>query len=200
MFITKLEKMKDSDPKLQSLMHLAVVASGSDTYEASNIVENIGQQELKNHSVLPIKGDWETLELWGVKKLDAHDNLFCGCILPAGWRKETNSDYWTVLLDDRGRKRASIFYKSAFWDREAHFSVSFPIYYTTRSTDEDGQEFYYIATKLDDSLTLWKGDQVAINWDDTNETWEKLKTMRESAESKLQEMFPLLQDPLAYWD
>ncbi len=46
--------------------------------------------------------------------------LFVKVTLPKGWHiQATDSGYWSDLVDDKGRNRASIFYKSAFYDRDA---------------------------------------------------------------------------------
>jgi len=53
-----------------------------------------------------------------------HDKVFQYATLPAGWRKQpTDHSMWSDLLDDKGRKRASIFYKAAFYDRSARLNV-----------------------------------------------------------------------------
>lgn len=89
--------------------------------------ESQGQQELVNAEVLPAKGDWTQLEALGVKR-GAHvtgDPLFVHVELPAGWKKQaTDHSLWTDLVDETGTKRASIFYKAAFYDRDAFFRVS----------------------------------------------------------------------------
>ncbi len=53
------------------------------------------------------------------------DDLFIGAKLPKGWEKKaTDHSMWSDLLDDKGRKRASIFYKAAFYDRDAFISFN----------------------------------------------------------------------------
>lgn len=89
-----------------------------------------GQASLINSETLPIEmesSDKATLEKAGVKfgKKVVGDNLFQYVQLPAGWKKvPTNHSMWSKLVDDKGRERASIFYKAAFYDREAHLSTS----------------------------------------------------------------------------
>lgn len=52
------------------------------------------------------------------------DPQFVLASLPTGWRK-VGSDHsmWSYILDQRGRRRVSVFYKAAHYDRSAHFSV-----------------------------------------------------------------------------
>lgn len=96
-------------------------ASGSILYQEAQ-----GQSQLVASSVLPSKMDSRTrkaLEDAGVKfgELVDGDSLFIYAELPEGWRKEgTDHSMYSDLLDEKGRKRASIFYKAAFYDRSAH--------------------------------------------------------------------------------
>jgi len=53
------------------------------------------------------------------------DPLFQYAKLPAGWtRRPTNHSMWSELVDGKGRVRASIFYKAAFYDRKAHLRLA----------------------------------------------------------------------------
>src|SRR5690606_27100508 len=52
------------------------------------------------------------------------DDLFVYVTLPEGWtRQGTSHDMHSDLLDNKGRKRAGIFYKAAFYDRRADLRV-----------------------------------------------------------------------------
>lgn len=52
------------------------------------------------------------------------DPMFQYVNLPKGWKKKpTSHSMWSELVDDKGRKRASIFYKAAFYDRKASISL-----------------------------------------------------------------------------
>jgi len=53
------------------------------------------------------------------KEVDG-DELFRYCRLPEGWKKvPTEHHLWTSIVDEKGRERGSIFYKAAFYDRDA---------------------------------------------------------------------------------
>lgn len=105
---------------------LQMIGDGSRAIEAQ---EARGQRELINASVLPTKGTWDSRPTWeamGIKFGDAvnGDDMFTHVELPAGWSKRaTDHSMWSELVDDKGRKRASIFYKAAFYDRSAHISA-----------------------------------------------------------------------------
>lgn len=54
------------------------------------------------------------------------DEIFVETEFPKGWRKSpTEHSMWTDILDDKGQKRASIFYKAAFYDRSAFVSLCY---------------------------------------------------------------------------
>lgn len=88
-----------------------------------------GQRELVTDDTLPVDMNQECkskLEDAGVVFGDtvAGDRLFRLCKLPAGWKKvATDHSMWSDLVDDQGVKRASIFYKAAFYDRRASLTA-----------------------------------------------------------------------------
>lgn len=82
-----------------------------------------------------------TWDAFGVKVADTpgDDPLFVDVTLPAGWSlQRTENHYWTNLVDDKGRTRATMFYKSAFYDRDAHISLARR--FTVRR-DYDGDDY-----------------------------------------------------------
>ncbi len=91
--------------------------------------EKQGQTEFVNSELLPVEinsGNKATLEKYGVVFGEPlkDDPLFCEALLPDGWgKKTTDHSMWSELYDDKGIKRASIFYKAAFYDRKAHLDI-----------------------------------------------------------------------------
>ncbi len=81
-----------------------------------------GQRQACRASRLPRKGTedrspWEAL---GFRFLGGDDKLFIDVEFPAGWRLvATDHSMWSDLVDDKGQKRASMFYKAAFYDLSA---------------------------------------------------------------------------------
>lgn len=98
------------------------------------IQESQGQRELVSSSQLPKSlggyGKKDILKVYEdmgvkVKGETEGDDIFLDVILPEGWRKEsTEHSMWSELLDSKGRSRASIFYKAAFYDRSSHISLN----------------------------------------------------------------------------
>lgn len=91
-----------------------------------------GQDQLCLSAMLPTKisdNDKAILEAAGVKfgEPEKNDPLFCKAELPAGWSKQpTDHSMWSKLVDENGIERASIFYKAAFYDRDAFMSATKP--------------------------------------------------------------------------
>ena len=108
------------------LAHMVVMGAGA----AIEAQEAEGQREVVATATLPTRlGDCSdrpkvqaALEAAGVKFLGPveGDPLFQRVTLPAGWKKiATDHSLYTNLVDEQGRVRASIFYKAAFYDRDA---------------------------------------------------------------------------------
>jgi len=97
--------------------------------EAIYAQERAGQSSFVNSDTLPQKMSDDTrqaLETAGVVFGDPvpGDDLFVYVELPEGWtRRGTSHDIHSDLLDEKGRKRASIFYKAAFYDRRADMNI-----------------------------------------------------------------------------
>jgi hypothetical protein len=111
----------NSDDALQARINFTIASKpgGIEEQEAQ------GQQNLIKSTALPIEGDWDTLTRWGIVRGEQTDNLFCHCTLPEGWKKvATDHSLWSNLVDARGLIRVNIFYKTAFYDRNAHFHVT----------------------------------------------------------------------------
>lgn len=89
--------------------------------------EKAGQQELVNSTRLPkeiLHSTKEMFESLGFEFGEEVDGLFVECKLPDGWsKKASDHDMWSKIIDERGRERASVFYKAAFYDRKAHMSL-----------------------------------------------------------------------------
>jgi hypothetical protein len=84
--------------------------------------EKRGQMALVNSTNMPIEmhPDRAAFERIGFVFGDTVDDLFVSATLPPGWtRAATDHSMHSVINDERGRERVSIFYKAAFYDRRA---------------------------------------------------------------------------------
>lgn len=98
--------------------------------QAIEAQEAAGQQELVQSETLPAKMSYAEIEK--LQKLGVvfgenvpGDRLFRFVTLPKGWKKVgTDHSMWSKLVDDKGNEVASIFYKAAFYDRDAFLRLS----------------------------------------------------------------------------
>ena len=89
-------------------------------------VERQGQLDfVLDDDFMPVNGDWNALEAFGFAGPEPTDDaLFARTALPAGWTKAAEEhEMGSVVLDERGVPRVSVFYKAAFYDRTASFTV-----------------------------------------------------------------------------
>lgn len=158
--------------------------------------EKQGQQILVASDMLPKEIHGATrqeLEAMGFKFGADIDNLFVECTLPAGWRKEgTEHDMHSKLLDAKGRPRAGIFFKAAFYDRRADMNM-YPRY--GYSAYERGPSKSYLHCVIKDAgqkiheIGQWmKGDYTTS------------EAMQERAKEHLNTLYPDWKNPLAYWN
>ena len=87
-----------------------------------------GQKDLVNSSNIPREFNGCTqadfLKL-GFQFFDDVDDLFVDVAMPDGWEVQpTDHSMWSKIVDEKGRERASMFYKAAFYDRSAHISLT----------------------------------------------------------------------------
>ncbi|MER6575771.1 hypothetical protein [Nonomuraea sp. NPDC001023] len=116
--------------KIDPLLLLAD-ALGSDGLTGSIArMEAQGQRQIVNSTVLPARMNYGTedeLIALGFKLGDKveGDPLFRQVTLPNGWKRE-GSDHamWSYVVDELGRRRVSVFYKAAFYDRGAFLNVN----------------------------------------------------------------------------
>lgn len=119
---TAIESHADAMIMLGEVMVHGSMAGAVEAQEAQ------GSKELVHSESLPVQGSYDpAFAAAGIVFGDPFpsDALFRPATLPRGWSKRrTEHSMWSELVDDKGRKRAGIFYKAAFYDRAAHMSVS----------------------------------------------------------------------------
>jgi hypothetical protein len=110
-----------------AMLHLA----GAMMMGASGYIEHQekqGQVEVSHGGKLPINISGmskEELEEIGFVFGEPIDELFQECVLPEGWQiAPTDHSMWSDILDEGGNKRGSMFYKAAFYDRDAFVSFT----------------------------------------------------------------------------
>jgi hypothetical protein len=88
-----------------------------------------GQQQLLTSDRMPVDlgGELEAFEALGFTfgTPDPADPLFMPATLPDGWAREGSAHaMWSYIVDQHGRRRVSVFYKAAFYDRSAHAGLT----------------------------------------------------------------------------
>jgi hypothetical protein len=122
-----IENTSNRDP----LLHLlGAMASGNDSYITG--MEALGQSQLVHSDRLPSKAPVEEMEALGFSFGDADptDPMFRPATLPEGWKKQPSEhSMWSHVVDPLGRKRVAIFYKAAWYDRDAFMRLETPSSY-----------------------------------------------------------------------
>jgi len=163
----------------------------------------------RGHSqVLPKRGPWEDCERLGIKCLEEHDELFFNCKLPEGWHVEpTDHQLWSDILDDKGRRRGQVFYKAAFYDRDAFFHLNRRFNCREEPEDEYKGPTSYKERKVgnwygmvyDQEECVFKTEPVKGS-SSIDEHMNQVKLLREEARNWLEANYPNWQDVTAYWD
>lgn len=168
--------------------------------------EAAGQKTFVNSATLPksmLHGcTREKLEQMGITFGDEVDDLFVTVQLPNGWKKQaTDHSMWSDLLDEKGRKRAAIFYKAAFYDRSAHISLcqrySVSKYEPCDSEGRPaqyGKNSHFQAVAKDGDTIIHTFGVYGKNDYDASDPLEK------AAITWLTEQFPDWKNEMAYWD
>lgn len=181
----------------------ALVASTPGGIEAQ---EAAGQATFCAAATLPKECPREALEKLGVKFGKDYDDLFVSVTLPPGWKKQaTDHSMHSDLVDDKGRKRGSIFYKAAFYDRSAHM-------YLTRRYGVDsfircdaagkptGED--YLTQPKNFLVAVMDGKEIihSVGVVDADNGYHTRQQFEEDARKWLTEHFPEWESAAAYWD
>lgn len=119
-----IENTRDRD----SLLHLLGMMDGSGHYITD--MEARRQRQLVHSDRLPVKlnrgSDADFIAVgFSFGEPDKDDPLFRPATLPDGWSREgSDHSMWSYIVDANGRQRVSIFYKAAFYDRDAFMSLT----------------------------------------------------------------------------
>ena len=190
--------------ELDAFMMLFRAMSGE-----SNVIEHMeaeGQQRAVNNTMVakkmrPSRQDWEQL---GFAFSDiSGDDVLCKATLPEGWIiVPTDHSMWNDIIDQNGRKRGSMFYKSSFYDRDAHMDLN--CRYGVRS-DYIGDD--YSTTEIyfgNDSEKLFVAGQVHRQKNATREEilaeYDEMDRLKAMAKKFGDENYPDWKNVHAYWD
>lgn len=145
-------------------------------------------------------------EKMGIEIVSEHDDLFWNVKLPKGWEiKPTGHSMWNELLDNKGKKRMTFFYKAAFYDRDAFSNLQTRYQLDVTHIADDSAD-YAIWKKSDIQGKVKDGDTIIYQTkcipavedyaeEDKikNKLWEELETF-------MNEHYPDYKNIHAYWN
>lgn len=171
-----------------------------------------GQRAFVASETLPIEINYNTREDYeslGFVFGEPIDDLFIRCQFPVGWSKRsTDHSLWTDIVDDKGRKRGSVFYKAAFYDRDAFMSLSIRYYISREPVGgyEDkpdlGRKSLWRGFVRDTATgeTIWETDHCDMSRiKDDREYYNFIDALQKRAASWADNNLPDWRNPLAYW-
>ena len=145
-------------------------------------------------------------EKMGIVIVEEFDDLFFNVKLPNGWEiKATDHSMWNNLFDDKGRKRATFFYKAAFYDRSAHINFNTRFHIGVDHIAEADSD-YEVWKKSDYQGTIKDGEEIIFSTECVSPTGDyskddKVKNgLREQLKKYMSEHYPNYEDINAYWD
>ena len=127
------------------------------------------------------------------------DSMFQSVQLPAGWTREgSNHAMWSYVLDQHDRQRLSIFYKAAFYDRDAFFNITPAIQVSADDEDTvDGKKMVFHVKKCGKIVFSTK-EVEAVG--DVHSVYDVRDSERNKAWAWATKNYPDHEDPCAYWD
>lgn len=178
----------------------AATPGGIERQEKQGQIEQSFKETLPRDFRLNFIDCRNVLEKLGFVFGDNADDLFVNVRFPEGWRKSpTDHSMWTDILDEKGRKRGSIFYKAAFYDRSAdgslcgRFGVSESYKGPKRAfvTDASGEVNHEISGLPDASAIEDQKER--------RKAWTECDAAKDKLAAWLNENYPLWEDVTAYW-
>ena len=126
-----------------------------------------GQDQLIESTYLPKKfnGDKQSdfEEMGIVFDYDKTDDLFVTATLPAGWKKERTDHYmWSNLVDSNDNIRVGIFYKAAFYDRDAFMNTKRRYKAVITHTTPYGEDGWLESPEVGQVVDMWGGKDTVV--------------------------------------
>lgn len=192
-----------SDP--ETMLHLALVLGGDGFVERQ---EAEGQESFVESDTLPKKSgltlknqdDRKILESFGFQFLGdvQGDDLFEYVKLPPGWsKKPTDHSMWSKIVDDQGRERVLIFYKAAFYDRDAFYRVCSRFSFRRDFSRE--KEGLAVAVVTDCDIPIHTTEPIKLPAERGREYFRLGDAALEAALTWLLAHYPDFRNPGAYW-
>lgn len=145
-------------------------------------------------------------ESMGISIVGDYSDLLYSVHLPDGWEIKSNGMYWSDVIDDKGRKRMSFFYKGGLYDRDAFVNFNRRYNYEISPFDKYETDAGYQERKFKPwSLVITDGGNHIKKLDEITPTTDKEyfaldDNLRKQALDYLDKEYPDWRDIKAYWD
>ncbi len=158
--------------------------------------EKLGQIQLVRSTNMPLELDKEQFEKAGFTFGKPIDECFQEATLPQGWTREaTSHSMHSDILDERGRRRASVFYKAAFYDRRANAYLTRRFRVEDHYEDKPGGDSQRLGAAIKDGDKVLKLAPYANDKD-----YPACQAILKVLQAEFSAERPDYLDPLAYWD
>lgn len=179
-------------------LHNAAVAATQGGIEAQ---ERAGQQSMAAlFKTLPKEMSREIGEKLGFEYGADEDEIFVQVRPPAGWAiRPTDHAMHSDLIDDKGRVRAGIFYKAAFYDRRAsgHWRTRYGV---ERDYDKESDSYTLHVRDRATDTNLHSIRVERPEGEASSDFYRRADQFDKDAAAWMRERFPNAADPVAYWD
>jgi hypothetical protein len=158
-----------------------------------------GQRELVRYTELPTRfhnrADFERLGFTFGAPVEG-DSLFLKVTIPPGWTSQGSVRVkWYYLVDDSGRRRVSVYYRSTRDDRDAHMSL---IQRYGIERDYDAPDDVSVRVKDHDGTVIWESERITTpEW---QRRWDIYTGLVMQAHEWLDANRPAWRDIVAAWD
>ena len=143
-------------------------------------------------SMHPSKDVFENI---GFSFEEIDDELLYQGTLPEGWKLEKSDFYYANIIDEKGRKRGTIFYKSSFYDREAEMKLyrKYNVAWKYIEYARDGMLMEIFVEDFEHNVLTVIGTCTDIDWREQDKLFKK-------GEKFLDKNYPNWKDCCKYWD
>lgn len=197
---------------LEGLLGAMQNDSGNLVSEVQGAAEAKLMKELPCEGTVGKEGHWEKLGFKLGEPGAQGDKLFREVIeQPDGWKLERNPHgdvRHMSLVDDKGRKRGTMFYKNASYDRKASIGLitRFRVEHgSALSNNYDDERFFVSDTtqsKYDSHYTVlfMVDEEMSTTKSSFESEWGWRDAQRKKCVAWLAEHYPNYDDPTVYWD
>lgn len=174
-------------------LHAASTPGGIEAQEAAGQAILSSDNNRLPLRIIPTKITHAMIEAaWGVKFGAPVEDIFIETAFPEGWKiVPTAHNMWSDLIDDKGSRRAGVFYKAAFYDRKAHLTINRR--YEVNITYQTSPQYYSI---VDNKL----GKEIYYLGKAGERDFQTQDALINDGEEWLKKNYPDYTNPLAYWN